>query len=333
MTDRSITVPESWNDMLLDAGDVELPCDPSDLFGRDAPLSLEIGFGSGRFLEWLSAERPDRNLLGAEISAASHSRAFPKLRDAGRTNVKLFKGSGELVVREMLPRWSLDRVWVNFPDPWPKERHRERRLLDTDFFRVLAGRLEPDGALRLTTDHEAFCDWAIGEVDPLESYEVRRAESAPFVETRYGQKWRREGRQIRHVVFERTGDAPWVPRKVEVRDTMHHATIAGVMPDRIDGFDGETRRLDDGVVAVRDVYERLADGELLVLVHVEEADLTQQILVEVAPTGSDDERRLTVRVRRFNQPLMTTGTSAAVELVAEWVESLDDDNHIVGRQY
>lgn len=326
-------VSESWNDMVLDPGDVELPTDPAELFGRDGSLAVEIGFGSGRFLEWLSAQRPAWNLLGAEISAACHTRAYRRLRDAERTNVKLFKGSGEFVVRELLPKESAREVWVNFPDPWPKKKHRHRRLLDTEFFRVLAGRLARDGALRLTTDHDEFYDWALEQVDALDCYTVETTDAAPFVETRYGQKWQREGREFRHAVFERDGRAPWVSRKVEVVDTMHHATIEGVLPDEIDGFDGGTRRLDEGIVAVRDVYERLQDGELLALVHVEEADLTQQLLVEIAPTGPDDEKRLTVRVRRFNLPLMTEGTGAAVEHVAEWVESLRKENEIVGRQY
>lgn len=324
---------ESWNDMLLDPGSVELPMDLGAQFGREAPLAVEIGFGSGRFLEWFTGERRDWNVLGVEISPACHTRAYPRLRDAERRNVKLFKGSGEFVIREVLPRDSIRRVSVQFPDPWPKEKHRNRRLLTTEFFRVLAGRLEPGGALRLTTDHDDYFEWALEQAESLDFYAVRPDDEAPFVDTRYGRKWRREGRDFRHATFERTGDAPWIPRTIEVVDTMHHATLEGRLPDEIGEFDAGARRLEDGVVAVNDVYERLQDGELLALVHVEEGELTQQLLIEVAPTGSDDEERLTVRVRRFNQPLMTEGTAEAVEHVAEWVASLVDDNCIVGRQY
>lgn len=324
---------ESWNDMLLDPGSVEFPLDLRVQFGRDAPLAVEIGFGSGRFLEWFSGERPGWNMLGVEMSPACHSRAYPRLRDGDRTNVKLFKGSGEFVVREVLPRASARRVSVQFPDPWPKDRHRDRRLLTAEFFEVLAGRLEQGGALRLTTDHDEYFEWALEQAASLGYYEVHPDTEPPFVDTRYGRKWKREGREFRHATFWRTGEPPWIPRTIEVVDDMHHATIEGRLPGEIEQFDAGARRLENGVVAVNDVYERLPDGELIVLVHIEEADLVQQLLVEVAPTGDGDEDRLTVRVRRFNQPLMTEGTAAAIDHVAEWVASLAEGNRIVGRQY
>jgi len=324
-------VRESWNDVLLDPGVVELPADPTAIFGRDAPLAVEIGFGAGRFFAQLAAHRQDWNVLGVEISPACHSRCYERVREAGLENARLFKGSGEFVVREVLPAESVREVWVNFPDPWPKDRHRDRRLLDEDFYRVLAGRLEPGGELLLTTDHDDYYDWALESVEPLEYYSIRRDPPAPSVETRYGEKWRREGREFRRAAIERTGSAPWVPRTIEVIETMHHATIEGELPSEIGPFDRGVRRLDEGVVAVQDVYERLGDGELVALVHVEESELVQKVLVEVAP-GSD-EGRLTVRIRRFNQPLMTEGTAAAVEHVAGWVVSLREGNEIVGRQY
>src|SRR5690606_34327654 len=127
--------------------------DPARLFGRAGPLVLEVGFGDGTFLAHLAEAYPAWNLLGAEISLASVSRAFRRLRRLGHRPVRLFRGQAEFLLRNIVPPEGLHRLYVNFPDPWPKKRHHERRLLQASFFRLAAARLEPNGAIHFTSDH------------------------------------------------------------------------------------------------------------------------------------------------------------------------------------
>lgn len=329
-----LTVVSSWNDMLLVPGEVELPTDPERLFGREGPLAVEIGFGSGLFLDWLAETRPDWNLLGAEISPACHRRAFQRLREAERRNVRLFKGTGEFLVREVLPAESVRRVYVNFPDPWPKQKHRERRLLTTDFFRVLGGRLESEGSLRLTTDHPDYFRWAVDQAEERSDWAVAVGEPpADFLKTKYAQKWRERGRDFHHARFECVGEPERVSRKIERVDRMHHVKLHGFLPREFGEFDRDVRRFDDGIAAVVDTYAGVGEPRVLCLVHVEEPDLTQRILVE-ASVGREveDGREITVRIRRFNEPLMTRGTSEAVEHVADWLADMDERNRIVERR-
>lgn len=122
------------------------PPEVQDLFGREGPLVLEIGFGDGRFTAELARSRPDWLVLGAEVSAASVLRALRRMRREGLANVRLYHGQGPFALRNLVLPGTLDQVIVNFPDPWPKKRHQERRLLREAFFRRLSTRLKPGGA-------------------------------------------------------------------------------------------------------------------------------------------------------------------------------------------
>lgn len=321
--------------MLQDPGSVELPEDPERWFGRSGRLAVEIGFGSGEFLDWLARTHADWNIVGADISPACHQRAYRLLRREGHTNVRLFKGRGEFLVREVLPEASVHRAYVNFPDPWPKARHRERRLLDSEFLQTFAGRLASSGLIRLTTDHRSYFEWALKEARAVDGFSVRVSEPPPaFRETKYARKWRECDRDLHHAVFERRGRSEWVPRAIERTEPMHHAKLHGFLPEDIEAFDRPTRRFEDGIVAVVGTYSDVEGAAVVCLAHVEEPDLTQRILIE-ASEGEKVEvgREITVRIRRFNEPLMTRGTSLAIEYVAEWVADLDDRNAIVERRF
>ena len=128
--------------MLRRAGDLTIPTEPAELFGRRAPTALEIGFGNGSFMEAVAAREPEWNWLGAELSRSSVGRAFRRLTRAGLSNVRIYAGDARFLVRQVLPAHCLDRVYVNFPDPWPRRRHRDNRLLEASFFHLLGSRLK-----------------------------------------------------------------------------------------------------------------------------------------------------------------------------------------------
>ncbi|NBC96533.1 MAG: hypothetical protein GVY27_09285, partial [Deinococcus-Thermus bacterium] len=98
-------------------------------FGRAAPLHLEVGFGDGRYTVRRASERLDHDFVGVEVSGVSVRRALAKLRRSERTNVRLVKAPAPVAVRQLFGSGTLASITVNFPDPWPKDRHAGRRLL------------------------------------------------------------------------------------------------------------------------------------------------------------------------------------------------------------
>jgi len=137
------------------------PWDPVALFGREAPLEVEVGSGKGLFLVTAAVQRPDVNFLGIEIAAkyaeycaarlAKHETAAGPILNAVVANCDAGR-----VMAELLPDASLSAVHVYFPDPWWKLRHRKRRVMNEPFARHVERTLRPGGALHFWTDVEEY---------------------------------------------------------------------------------------------------------------------------------------------------------------------------------
>mgnify|MGYP001157876297 FL=1 len=131
--------------------------DPSVIFGREAPLEIEIGSGKGMFLLSASAEHPDRDFVGIEVAANYARFAAARLAKRDRRNAVVISGDALRFFREFLPDNSVDAVHVYFPDPWWKARHRKRRVMVPPFLTSIERVLKPGGELQFWTDvHEYF---------------------------------------------------------------------------------------------------------------------------------------------------------------------------------
>jgi tRNA (guanine-N7-)-methyltransferase len=139
--------------------------DVSRIFGRDALVGLEIGFGMGHALIDWALERPHWNLLGLEVYQPGIGSAMLALERDGIVNVRLLEGPAEVVLESRLGAASLDEVRIFFPDPWPKKRHHKRRLLQPEFVTLLASRLRPDARLWVATDWDEYQHWIVDVLD------------------------------------------------------------------------------------------------------------------------------------------------------------------------
>lgn len=130
--------------------------DTERLFGRDAPLVLEIGSGMGEATAMMAAADPGRDYLAVEAHLPGIARLLHRIEDGALTNVRVAHGDALDLVRERLPESSLDAVHVYFPDPWPKARHRKRRLIQPEHVALLRSRLVVGGTLHCATDWEPY---------------------------------------------------------------------------------------------------------------------------------------------------------------------------------
>lgn len=304
--------------MLLSLADYALPTAPAELFGRAAPLVVEIGHGNGSFLQHLARTHPEWNLLGVETSLGSVSRTFRRLRGEAAPHVRLYRGSGRFVVRNLVPPAALHRVYVNFPDPWPKKRHQDRRLLQRSFFHVLATRLTPGGSLWLTTDHPGYFRFAVTEAEHTGCFAATtNAEPPPAaLRTKYARRWITQGKPIHHARFEQTAtpDATFPPTLTPT-DTMHHAILNGAVPS-VDAFAKQVCPFAGGHVILLEAATSVGGETVLFFARVEEEELIQELLVEVRP----HERGVYVGIKPFAEPLSTPGTRAAIRHVTDWLQ-------------
>ena len=141
------------------------PLDLDDVFGRSAPRVLEIGFGDGENLITVAAQYPERDVLGVEVHGAGVGRTLNEARLRGLTNLRVIRRDAVEVVERGLPAEGFDEVLIFFPDPWPKSRHRRRRLVQPEFAALLVRVLKPEGVLRLATDWADYADHMIEVLD------------------------------------------------------------------------------------------------------------------------------------------------------------------------
>lgn len=170
----------------------------------DRPLWLEVGFGSGEHLVHLAQANPDVGLIGAEPFVNGIATCLGKLRAMPDAALRIHPGDVRDLL-EVLPEGILSRVYLNYPDPWPKARHHRRRFVTQGYLRPLCRAMAPGAELRLATDIADYARQAREEV-PQAGFAVVSDSGTPWdgwLSTRYEQKALREGRVPQYLVFHR----------------------------------------------------------------------------------------------------------------------------------
>jgi tRNA (guanine-N7-)-methyltransferase len=132
--------------------------DFSAVFGRQAPVVLEIGFGCGDAFVEMAAEHPEWDFVGVEVYDPGVGHCLLKLHQAGLSNIRVVHGDVWPLLSERIARESLSRIQVFFPDPWPKKRHHKRRLLQADFLAIALPCLQTGGLLHVATDWQPYAE-------------------------------------------------------------------------------------------------------------------------------------------------------------------------------
>lgn len=298
------------------------PLEWSQHLPASGPLHLEVGFGDGRYTVRRAEAAPDERFVGLEISSASLQRGLHNVRKRGLTNVKLLKAGATFAVQHLFASASLTSLTVNFPDPWPKERHEKNRLLQADFFKLAASRLVPGGAVLLATDHPEYLAFARAEGERSGLFTLEAADPpAAVFETKYALKWKTLGKPLYYQVFRYTGrPAPAYP-SLERDAVMPHALLSGTLPAGVT-FSKQVTPYEDGHVILHEVARSInetAGEKWLVRATVEEAELRQQVLVSVRGRSKGG---LIVGLEPFGDPVVTPAARGAVHAVTEWLLTL-----------
>lgn len=140
------------------------------LFGRNAPLTVEIGFGMGDSLLAMAAADPQRNFLGIEVHQPGVGKLMLGLESQSIDNVRVVCHDATEVLAQALTPSSIDRLQIYFPDPWPKKRHHKRRLVQPEFIALAASRMASGGQLHLATDWEPYAEHMLEVMEASELF-------------------------------------------------------------------------------------------------------------------------------------------------------------------
>jgi len=192
----------------IDPDVVEQPCDPRTLFSEDITrIWLEIGFGGGEHLAKQAQSNPDVGFIGAEIFENGIAALLKQRTDAGFENIRILDSDA----REFMPKLAencLDRVFLLYPDPWPKAKHAKRRFVNQVTLDLLARVMTPGAELRIATDHPEYARWCLRQIPihPAFHWDVSgpaswRHRPEDMISTRYEKKAIREERTPMYLNF------------------------------------------------------------------------------------------------------------------------------------
>lgn len=176
------------------------PLDLPGLFGRSAPVVLEVGSGTGEVTAALAAADPARDVLAVEVHTPGVATLLRLVEGAGLTNVRVAEGDALVLLRDMLAPQSLDEVRVLFPDPWPKARHHKRRLVTPGFARLVASRLRAGGRLHVATDWPHYAAQVLAAIHGCPALDGGAAARPDRPVTRFEQRALADGRPVTEVV-------------------------------------------------------------------------------------------------------------------------------------
>ena len=135
------------------------------VFGNDHPVHIEIGMGKGRFICEMAKTHPDINYIGIEKYSSVLLRAIQKMEEEPLPNLLFIRMDAENI-DEVFGLDEVDRIYLNFSDPWPKDRHAKRRLPSKEFLARYDRFLKKDGVLEFKTDNRGLFDFAVEELEP-----------------------------------------------------------------------------------------------------------------------------------------------------------------------
>ncbi|RTZ90640.1 MAG: tRNA (guanosine(46)-N7)-methyltransferase TrmB [Deltaproteobacteria bacterium] len=213
---------------------------------------FEIGSGNGAFLCKHAITHPEKRYIGTEINGFTLRKALRKAARARLDNIHFIRNDAQYILRYHVPDKSLQKIYINFPDPWEKKRYQKRRLIQPETLHNFARTLKPGGEVHFTTDHRDYAEHTTQQFSETPYFRLmeKTTDAALPFPTKYENKWRSEGRRIIQLVFLRTEHPLTVSENV---DGLFPASFE-IATDKTFSSE-ETFKAENFVWVLKDVYK------------------------------------------------------------------------------
>lgn len=312
------------------------PSDFDTIFGRSAPLILEIGFGGGHFLVEMAQRQPEHNFLGIEHSTYSMYEVERKVIRLRLPNMRLVYGDAITLLAYTLAPATLDKLYINFPDPFPKSAHAHRRLLSPPSLHLMASRLKPGALLTIATDVPAYAETIA--LDLAATPGLHNLHGSGWVNaipgrtvTRYEGKALAKGNPCHYFELTRTADSiepppiPIQPNEDSMPNIVIHSPLS--IDQLADAF--QPMEFNEAGIHVRliAVYQNRKEPGLLFDSFIDEPLVEQRPAITIAMPPSQDH--YVIRLGMLGYPRPTLGVHLAVRKIAEWMQTLHPETRII----
>jgi tRNA (guanine-N7-)-methyltransferase len=309
------------------------PTDWSGIFEREAPLFIEIGFGNADFLVDLAQRNPEANILGLEISYPSFRKGRRKRDRQGLSNVRLLLSSAQTVLWALFSPGDIQRLYVNFPDPWPKPSHQRRRLINDRFLQLVATRIVKDGHLYIATDHAGYAEWIADCLSNSPNFDncldtLYIQEDSDRLRTKYELKAMAEGRLCYYFNWRRNYVSAANDFPIPLELPMPHVILS--TPLSIETIDHSFVQYSwsDGFTTVRieSIYYSKRLQSAVVDTYISELPAEQRLLLAITHRKKGE---VIVHLHEAGFPRPTPGVHFAIKCLVEWLIDLNPTSQII----
>ncbi len=191
-----------WPQFGIDEGDELI--DMEALFGRKAPITLEIGYGNGESLVQMALAEPGRDFIGIEVHRPGVGRLLSRIEETGITNLRTLCADAVEVLQRQVPAQSIDRLQLFFPDPWHKKRHHKRRIVSLEWIELVLTALATGGVLHMATDWEHYAESMLEVMSEAPGFSnlSQQNDYVPRPEARPLTKFELRGERLGHGVWD-----------------------------------------------------------------------------------------------------------------------------------
>lgn len=291
----------------------KLPLDLDD-------VNVEIGFGNSEFLVSLAKENPDEIFIGFELSGLSLEKMRRRVMREGVKNVFAIREDAFFGFHFCFKDGVVKKIYMNFPDPWPKNRHEKRRLTARNKLALFHRKLKEGGEIIIRTDHERFLNFTIEQSLGIFSVRFEEDEGERRIQgfTKYMRKWIAEGKKIYTIYLEKKGhvkddELPPLPKIISGGESdMLLELKVKEFPYKKSELEGKTFFLRDGIyVKMFSVWER--DGNMLIETLLTEHGYCQMFYLKVERKGDF----FSVDVSPFSSVIRTEGVELLIESIVK----------------
>jgi tRNA (guanine-N7-)-methyltransferase len=167
---------------------------PEEVSALEGTVHLEIGYGNGEHICHRASENPDITFIGCEVYDSGIATCLKEIEDKNITNIRMYTEDARILM-ESIPDHFLDKIYLLFPDPWPKTRHHKRRIVNQDMLGFMHRVLKPNAELAIGTDHHLYAQWMMVHIDRFSGFEWTAEQKSDWrdipnghILTRYQQK-------------------------------------------------------------------------------------------------------------------------------------------------
>jgi len=174
------------------------------VFGRTAPIWLEIGFGNGDALVDMASRYPETDFIGIEVHEPGVGQALMGIEAAQLGNVRIIRHDAMEVLQQMISAAALNRVLLFFPDPWRKKRHFKRRIVQNEFVELVADKLDTGGVLHCATDWQDYAEWMLEKLQNSNKL-INQSTTGEYSDRpawRTNTRFEKRGERLGHAVFD-----------------------------------------------------------------------------------------------------------------------------------